>query len=235
MKDDFFIITCEHGGNNIPAKFRHCFRGHEALLDTHRGYDAGALEMGRDLARALDAPLVSSVTSRLLIDLNRSIGHRALYSEATRDQDPATRKEILDRYYLPFRGAAEQAIATAVAAGRRVIHISSHSFTPVMNGEVRNADIGLLYDPARSGELALCKRWQDALATRLPDARVRRNYPYSGKSDGFTALLRRRHGARRYVGIELEINQDIVINGGPRWPALRKALVAALRDACGAS
>jgi predicted N-formylglutamate amidohydrolase len=235
MKDDFFIITCEHGGNQLPAEFRQCFRGHEALLDTHRGYDAGALVMGRDLARALDAPLVSSVTSRLLIDLNRSIGHRDLYSEATRDLDPATREDILSRFYLPFRSAVEEAMAAAVAAGQRVIHISSHSFAPVLNGEVRNADIGLLYDPARAGEVALCKRWQDALGTRLPDARVRRNYPYAGKSDGFTALLRRRHDASMYVGIELEINQDIVINGGRRWPALRKAVIAALRDACSAS
>ncbi|MES2534951.1 MAG: N-formylglutamate amidohydrolase [Pseudomonadota bacterium] len=228
MKEDFFIITCEHGGNRIPAEFRHFFRGHESLLDTHRGYDPGALTMARDLAQTLDAPLVSSVTSRLLIDLNRSIGHPDLYSEVIRVQDQATRRDILDRFYLPYRSRVEDVVETAVAAGRRVVHISSHSFAPLMNGELRNADVGLLYDPARDGELVLCKRWQEAIRGRMPEVRVRRNYPYTGKSDGFTSLLRRRFEAGAYVGIELEINQAIVGNGGGGWVNLRKAIIGAL-------
>src|SRR5258708_4265355 len=81
---DSFLITCEHGGNRIPAPYRALFRGSRALLDTHRGYDAGALVMARELARAFKAPLVSSTVSRLLVDLNRSVGHPQLFSPATR-------------------------------------------------------------------------------------------------------------------------------------------------------
>ena len=41
-----------------------------------------------------------------------------------------------------------------MARGRRVIHISSHSFTPELDGKVRSADVGLLYHPGRHGEAA---------------------------------------------------------------------------------
>jgi predicted N-formylglutamate amidohydrolase len=228
-KRDFVLITCEHGGNRIPPRYRHLFLGHEPLLASHRGYDPGALVMARDLARAFDTPLVVSTVSRLLVDLNRSLGHPRLFSEATRPAPRAVRQEVVARHYLPYRGKVEALVAAAVAERKRVIHISSHSFTPVLDGEVRNADLGLLYDPGRSGEAALCRRWQARLGESAPELRVRRNYPYTGKSDGFTAHLRRRFPADRYVGIELEINQAAV-GAGRRWTGLRNRVVEALRQ-----
>lgn len=225
-KTDYFLITCEHGGNHIPSRYRHLFTGFEALLQTHRGYDAGALALGRELANVLAAPLFFSTTSRLLIDLNRSISHAGLYSEATRGAPIRVRREILERHYLPYRNMVETDIAEAVAHGRRVIHVASHSFTPVLDGAVRNADIGLLYDPARSEEVELCRRWQTQLAL-APNLKVRRNYPYAGKSDGFTAYLRRRFPAEVYIGIELEINQKHVFNGGRHWRGVRGWVIKA--------
>jgi predicted N-formylglutamate amidohydrolase len=227
------LITCEHGGNRIPPRYRPLFRGHEDLLHTHRGYDAGALAMAKELATTFKAPLFVATTSRLLIDLNRSIGHPKLYSEATRPAPAELRREILEAHYLPYRAEAEAHIAHEVARGRRVIHISSHSFTPMLDGEVRNADIGLLYDPGRSAEAALCRRWQAALQAVAPEVSVRRNYPYTGKSDGFTAYLRRRFRASDYVGIELEINQQRVTEGGRGWRRLRAVVIDTLRDALG--
>jgi predicted N-formylglutamate amidohydrolase len=226
-----YLITCEHGGNRIPPRYRSLFAGFEALLQTHRGHDPGALAMARELARALAAPLFVSTTSRLLIDLNRSIGHPRLYSEATRDVPVAVRHEILEQHYLPYRNRVETHIAEAIAHGKRVIHISSHSFTPVLDGAIRNADIGLLYDPVRSGERELCRRWQTELRTGAAALKVRRNYPYTGTSDGFTAYLRRRFPADVYLGIELEINQKHVFNGGREWRAMRSQLIEALRRA----
>jgi predicted N-formylglutamate amidohydrolase len=227
-KPDHFLITCEHGGNRIPPRYRHLFAGFEALLQTHRGYDAGALALARELAKALAAPLFVSTTCRLVIDLNRSIGHPRLYSEATRDAPATVRSGILESYYLPHRNKVEADIAKAVARGRRVIHIASHSFTPELEGEVRNADIGLLYDPERSGELELCRRWQAQFKVLAPELKVRRNYPYAGKSDGLTAYLRRRFPAEVYIGIELEINQQHVLDGGRQWRAFRGRVIEAL-------
>ncbi|HUW51268.1 MAG TPA: N-formylglutamate amidohydrolase [Sulfuricella sp.] len=230
-KSNHFLITCEHGGNRIPRRYRPYFLGHEDLLQTHRGYDPGALTMARELARQLAAPLYFSTASRLLIDLNRSIGHPGLYSEATRKAAAPDRGNILKRYYLPYRHKVETAIAEAVAQGSRVIHISSHSFTPELDGRIRNADIGLLYDPARLTEHELCRHWQAALMAGTPGLRVRRNYPYTGKSDGLAAYLRRRFPPDVYVGIELEINQKHVFKGGRQWRALREAIIAALHQA----
>ena len=230
-KPDHILITCEHGGNRIPARYRPLFAGFEALLQSHRGHDPGALALARQLAKAVAAPLFVSTTSRLLIDLNRSIGHPSLYSEVTRSEAATVRREILNRHYLPYRNQVEAHIAAAIAGGSRVIHISSHSFTPVLDGEVRNADIGLLYDPARSGEAKLCRCWQTRLKAVAPGWKVRRNYPYTGRSDGFTAYLRRRFPADVYVGIELEVNHRHALHGGRPWRALRSHVIEALLQA----
>jgi predicted N-formylglutamate amidohydrolase len=171
-RSDHYLITCEHGGNRIPPRYRTLFAGFEALLESHRGYDPGALALARQMAKTFAAPLFVSTTSRLLIDLNRSIGHPKLYSEATRGAPAAVRREILDRHYLPYREGVEAHIAAAIARGSRVIHLACHSFTPVLDGAVRNADIGLLYDPARAGEIELCRRWQAWLKARAPELRV---------------------------------------------------------------
>lgn len=230
-RNDIPLVTCEHGGNRIPRRYRPLFAGFDALLASHRGYDPGALALARELAAALAAPLFFSTTSRLLIDLNRSPGHRALYSEATRPAPADVRRAILRTHYLPYRARIEARVAAEVAAGRRVIHIASHSFTPVLDGEVRRADIGLLYDPARPGEAELCRRWQAHLKIAAPVWRVRRNHPYSGRSDGLGAYLRKRFPAAAYLGVELEINHGHVLEGGRRWRALRGDVVASLRAA----
>ena len=228
---DSFVVTCEHGGNRIPAAYRKLFSGHQALLESHRGYDPGALVMAKQLAVALRAPLVASTVSRLLIDLNRSIGHPQLFSEATRNVSALVRRQIVQHHYQPYRTKAQHAVAYAVAMGHRVIHFSSHSFTPKLYGKVRNADIGLLYHPARRGEVELCERWRAALKVCAPEFVVRRNYPYAGKGDGLTAHLRRLFPADAYIGIELELNQKHVLAAGRNWIKLRTAVIESLRVA----
>ena len=107
-----------------------------------------------------------------------------------------------------------------------MIHLSSHSFTPELDGKVRNADIGLLYDPARQHEGNLCERWKALLKTCAAESTHRRNYPYAGKGDGLTTSFRRHLPPRPYVGIELEVNQEHIftgpVNSGP--PCARRSL-----------
>ncbi len=191
--------------------------------------------MARALATAFRAPLVISTISRLLIDLNRSIGHPRLYSAATRGAPSAKlRANIVEQHYRPYRVQVERLVRQSVSRGRRVVHISSHSFTPELDGKVRRADVGLLYHPGRRGEAELCARWKAALAAFAPELRVRRNYPYAGKGDGLTSHLRVRFPPSAYVGIELEVNQRIVFAAGRRWTALRRVLIDSLRAACAA-
>ena len=226
---DFVLITCEHGGNRIPSAYRALFRNHRALLASHRGYDAGALTLAQELAATLKAPLVTSTVSRLLVDLNRSIGHAYVFSDVIRPASPEVRKQIIDRYYRPHRAEVERRIARAVARRRRVIHLACHSFTPALHGVVRRADVGLLYDPSRPGEAALCARWKGVLALQAPELVVRRNYPYLGKNDGLTTSLRRQFHSADYIGIEIEINQRHVLSDAPKWRAFRATLVRSVR------
>jgi predicted N-formylglutamate amidohydrolase len=185
--------------------------------------------MARALATAFAAPLVASTVSRLLVDLNRSVGHPRLHSEATRKAPAEMRQRILEHYYQPYRAQAERFVTQTIADHNLVIHLSSHSFTPELDGKVRDADIGLLYDPARPGEADLCERWKTSLEACAPDLTVRRNYPYTGKGDGLTTWFRRRLPPGAYVGIELEVNQKHVVREGRHWTAMRKVIVESLR------
>ncbi len=225
---DFILITCEHGGNWIPPTYRSLFTAYRSLLDSHRSYDPGALQLARQLAKALAAPLVASTVSRLLVDLNRSIGHPHTFSKAVQAFSPELREQIVERYYRPHRTKVERYVERAVAQRQRVIHLACHSFTPKLDGVARRADVGLLYDPSRSGEVALCARWKSMLAMQAPALEIRRNYPYLGKNDGLTTSLRRRFGPAAYVGVEIEINQKHVFDSAPRWGALRQVIIQSL-------
>lgn len=219
------VVTCEHGGNRIPPEYGSLFARAGKALASHRGFDAGALALARELARRLEAPLVASTVSRLLIELNRSPGHRSVYSEFTRGLPADEKARLAARHYEPYRSEVEQRVRSAVETGARVVHFSSHSFTPVLDGEVRATDVGLLYDPQRPGERAFCATWCRVLGERVAPLRVRRNYPYRGYDDGLTTYLRRRFPSDAYLGIEIEVNQKHVLAGGASWRALRRAIV----------
>ena len=204
------MVTCEHATCAIPAPYRALFAGQQALLATHRGFDLGALILARRLAKAYQAPLFAGKASRLLIDLNRSLHHPRVFSPTSRALSAPERQKIVERYYLPHRQAVTAALSQALGRHKSVLHVSVHSFTPVLNGEVRQTDLGLLFDPRRPGEVTLARGWKQALKEAEPRLRVRFNYPYRGTSDGFTTALRRQFGPRRYVGMELEINQGLL-------------------------
>ena len=112
-----------------------------------------------------------------------------------------------------------------------MVHIASHSFTPELHGKVRTADIGMLYDPRRPGEVAFATAWLDALRRSDASLRLRRNYPYLGASDGVCQVMRRRYPPEAYVGLELEVNQRYVEAGGPAWPKIRRTLLETLGEA----
>jgi predicted N-formylglutamate amidohydrolase len=212
MKEYALVLSCEHGGAGVPQRYRGLFdskRGRDALKG-HRGSDIGALRLARSLERSHRVPLFASTVTRLLVDLNRSPGHPQLFSEFTRDLDPAERERLLDRYYFPHRAALESWIDARVRHGDQVLHLGVHSFVPQINGRVRTADVGLLYDPSRSLERRFCDRWKGSLHEMAPKLRVRRNYPYLGKADGFTTHLRQVFGSPQYLGIELEVNQRVL-------------------------
>jgi len=223
------VVTCEHGGNRIPRPYAKAFAGHDALLTSHRGWDPGALVLARRFASALNAPLIATTVSRLLIEVNRSLHHRQVFSAVTRVLPESTRRQIADRYYTPHRHRVRQAMQVALRKRGLVLHVSVHTFTPVLDDEVRQADIGLLYDPRRPRESAFCKQWQRTIRALDDSLVVRRNYPYRGSSDGLTTELRRQLGPR-YLGIELEVNQRFPLADPTGWRRLQRLLVQSLKS-----
>ena len=213
-------MSCEHGGNRVPPRFGMCFSNR--TLDTHRGWDPGALSLARDIARATGAPLFHSTISRLLVELNRPLGHPQVFHL---ELSEPVRQNLLRRYYLPYWRAIETAIRKA---RRRVVHLSVHSFTPRFRGVTRATDVGLLFDPRRPAETAFCRRWERELATANPKLRVRDNDPYAGVHPSVVQSMRERFGRSRYVGIQVEVNQRFARGAEARWRTLRAQLVASL-------
>jgi len=212
-----YIISCEHASNRIPQHFLHVFQGRENIHTSHRAYDPGAAALARRLAGSLHGPLYLGSISRLLIDLNRSpTNRRTLFSAYARKLTQSDREMLLREYYFPFRRALEDEAAGIIAQGKTVLHLSIHSFTPMKDAVERKADIGLLYDPARECEKRICAFLHRFLHGEIMDLRVRRNYPYLGKTDGFTAYMRRRYTEERYIGVEIEMNQALLLSRSTR-------------------
>lgn len=205
------LLTCEHGGNQVPRRYATLFRGAERVLAGHRGWDPGALWLARRLSRRLSAPLLAATVTRLLIDPNRSLTNPQAFSEFSRHLPADEKARIVARHYRPHRERVESRIGREIRRGARVLHVAVHSFTPRWRGRVRSCQVGLLYDPHRTGERCFCQEWKACLEALAPSGlRVRRNQPYRGDADGLTTHLRRRFGSRRYLGIELEVSQALL-------------------------
>lgn len=199
------VLTCEHGGNTIPKKYANNFTD-KTILKTHRGYDIGALDLFHFLEPISDASFYST-TSRLLVELNRSLFSKYLFSEFGKDFSKEVKTKILAEYYVPYRTGVEYKIASFIEDKASVLHLSIHSFTPSLNNEQRNCDIGLLYDSRNSNEQKFCKQLKIELLKQNPHLNIRYNYPYLGKADGFTTFLRKQFTSN-YLGIEIEVNQN---------------------------
>ena len=198
------VLTCEHGGNTIPKAYKANFNNTNELK-THRGFDIGALDLFHHLEPLSDASFYST-TSRLLIELNRSLFSKQLFSEFTKTLSKDVKSKIIAEYYVPYRTEVEYKIATFIKNKSSVIHLSIHSFTPHLNNTERNCDIGLLYDSQNIKEQEFCRLFKAELKKQNPTLNIRFNYPYLGKSDGFTTFLRKQFPSN-YFGIEIEVNQ----------------------------
>lgn len=203
------LLTCEHASCAIPSSLSTLFQGSEEVVQSHRGWDKGALFYAKALSSSLQAPLFITRTSRLLVDTNRSLHHTNLFSEYTKNCASCEKKRLIQIYWLPFRKRVISAIEAALQRKETVYHVSCHTFTPELNGVRRACDIGLLYDPRREKEVeyahAICQRVRQETALH-----IRMNYPYRGISDGHVQTLRHFFSRAKYVGIEIEVNQSLL-------------------------
>ena len=211
LKEIPLIVTCEHASNKVPSYLKKYFLDEEFILNTHHAYDLGIEAIFNKAVKKWN-PFYSCKGnySRLCIDLNRSLHHPRLFSKYTNTASTEIKKQLLQEWNS-YREPVVKAIQKQLllAPSKSCFHLSVHSFTPQINGIERNADIGILYDPARSLEKEVALELKKRILEQNPLLKIKMNYPYLGKSDGFATSLRIEF-SKGYVGIELEINQKII-------------------------
>ncbi len=206
------VFTCEHYSNQIPDEFLYLFNDNIKILDTHRAYDFGAADIFENFIKNNESLHFNGNFSRLIIDLNRQLKSKTLFSEFTSLLPKKIKKDIIDNYYLPYRQNAFDKIVNLENGQDKIIHISVHSFTPIFNNIVRKADIGLLYDPKSKFETEFIRNWKNEINNINKNINVMFNNPYQGYQDGFTTTLRNKLGKEYYAGIELEVNQRLLFD-----------------------
>jgi len=225
------LLTCEHASNAVPRHLQPLFSKQENLLRTHRGYDIGGKEYAQAIASSTGWPLFCGSYTRLLVDLNRST---RVFPAFLKELDPRTKTQILKTYYQPFRAKVFKFVCDRIATGGCVIHLSCHTFTPVLNGVVRPMDLGLLYDPSRDREKEIAEAVAHDLGAQT-SMRIHANAPYKGISDGHVTALRKMFPKERYIGLEIEVNQSLF--SPPRSELWKHVwlprLIEALAHTCG--
>lgn len=219
------LLVCDHASNFIPDDYDAL--GLQAdLLDEHVAWDIGGRGLAQELAKLLDAPLVSAPASRLLVDPNRAYDAPDLIPlEAEGHPIPGNiglsgeqRQARLDTFHKPFHDAIDAVLAANPGI---TCLVSVHSFTPQMNGFDRPWHVGILH----GGDTRLADRLIEALSAH-PELVVGRNQPYS-PGDGVFYTLDRHAAGRATVMIEIRNDQLRDKIGQQHWARL-------LADALGA-
>ena len=235
------FLTCEHASNGVPVSLKNKIKIPQSILDSHRGWDPGTLELAKAIATAATPTPVSALAkstknnkvlagefSRLVIDLNRTESNPEVFSKWSRENlTDQNRKWCLSKH-RKFRQSSLKAVNRILLTPKtHVIHLSVHSFTPKLKNQIRSTGIGILFDPGRNLEAKIARRLirilkAAAIAAGIDRIRIDANKPYRGTDDGHTSELRKKITPARYSGIEIEVNQKFIRrgNGDTRWPML---------------
>lgn len=225
------VLVCDHASNTVPARLAGL--GLDASdLASHIGWDPGAAPLARRLAAQLDAPLLLSSYSRLVIDCNRPPDHpefipvsvagitipgnAALSAEETRQR----RRELFDPY--------QEAISKLLDSrrDRRTRLLSIHSFTPSLAGSDRPWWLGVCY--RQHPNWARC--WLQALRTRTPRL-IGDNVPYQ-VDEGIDFTVPVQGEKRGLPSLMLEVRQDSLADdaGVSYWSDVISESWLAIRD-----
>lgn len=205
------VLVCEHAAHRLPPALGTLGLGPDARK-AHIAWDPGALGVARGLSQRLDATLVAATVSRLAYDLNRPPDSPQAFAAQSEvfpvpgnaDLSPKDRIARTETVYLPFHTALHALIARRLAAGRRTVLVTVHSFTPVWFGEPRATELGLIHDA--DDRLARIVAEQAQATTGL---RVALNDPYSA-ADGVTHTLRLHATPYRLPHVMLELRNDLI-------------------------
>jgi len=216
------VLTCEHASNFIPDRYQSLGLPAKELL-RHIAWDIGAAGMARRLALKINAPLLLSGYSRLLIDCNRPMHSPTLIPEISESTSipgniglpPGEIAQRAAEFYWPYQNGVSAFLDTRMQTGQKTVLLALHSFTPVFKGVQRPWHSGVLFRKSEQ----LGQRLVSALdAPQRPSAA---NEPYQISNDGdYTIPV---HGEDRGLdAVLLEIRQDLIASeeGQESWAAL---------------
>ena len=213
-----WLVICDHATNRVPEFVNGGSLGLDPKdMDRHIAYDVGAAGVAISLAEKLDAPVVLSNFSRLVIDPNRGEDDPTLLMRlydgtiipANRHAGDAEREERLNACYRPYHDA----VARAAARQSDTIIVSVHSFTPQFKGRaLRPWHAGLLF----ADDERLSRPLIDLLRQE-PGLIVGANEPYSGHLKGDT--IDRHAIATGRQNTLIEIRNDLIADdrGQVEW------------------
>ena len=207
------MLVCDHASNRIPSKYGSLGLSQIERV-SHIAWDPGALAVSRALSEKLDAPLVQSTVSRLIIDCNRDLDAPDLIwtmSEATRiaaneNVHLDERTFRINHYHRPYHASIETLLEARRHAGMETILVCMHSFTPVYHGVPRPWPIGLIHGLDQRYTRAV----YDALKTDDPDLNVGWNEPYAALN-GVTLTLEKHGDGRGLDATMIEIRHDEIL------------------------
>lgn len=218
-----WLVTCDHATNAVPDFVAGGNLGlsHEDM-NRHIAYDVGAKGVSQYLGEHLDAPVICSNFSRLVIDPNRGEDDPTLLMKlydgtiipANRNADETELQHRKETLYYPYH----EALASLISTRSNPILLSIHSFTPQLRDKpARPWEIGVLYaDDAR-----LAKPLLDVLNTET-DLTVGDNEPYAGHLPG--DAIDKHALAHGRTNVLIEIRNDLITDdAGQRHWAKRLA------------
>lgn len=205
------LLLCDHASKAVPKALGDLGITAEEL-SRHIGWDIGGLDAAIALADALDAPLVASGYSRLVIDCNRWPGGQGSTPEvsdgvAVPANTGLTKEQVdarADACFWPYHREVDRVLDRMTAGGRRICLLVMHSFTPVMRGFERPWHVGVLWnDDARLPEPLLAELRRDASLV------VGDNEPYSAR-EPYEYTLTNHARPRGIPYCSLEVRQDLI-------------------------
>jgi len=212
------VLSCEHASWTLPPGVD---LGVPAeVLRSQAGWDHGAFEIAARWSEAVGLPVHAGAFTRMFVDLNRAADHADVIPTVSYGAPvpgnvhltAGDRAARLATFHAPFWDAIRRDVRARLHDRGAVLHLSSHSFDPVLDPDVRTFDVGVLYDPAHAFEADLAERLMFQL--RAAGLVVRANQPYSGTGPAVCTSLRQELAAERYAGIELETSHAVTTMPG---------------------
>jgi predicted N-formylglutamate amidohydrolase len=227
------VLVADHAKRDLPDEYGDLGLPAEEF-QRHIAYDIGVEMVTRKLAARLRAPAVLANFSRLLIDPNRGEDDPTLIRQiydgtivpANYPLAASERERRLELFYRPYHDAVAAMIASvAAASGGSPFIFSVHSFTPVLQGEVRPWHVGVLWDLDDRAPRPLI----DLLAAD-PLLNVGDNEPYDGALRGDTAF---KHAiVNGFAHALIEVRQDLIADetGAESWAELLAPIIDAINS-----